>query len=245
MGISQYDPAAAGRLAWNAGKQVGAKRALKIKQIWSIRFFLDREGRMRDRALFDLAIDSKLRGCDLVKIKIGTLVSGPAIRFRSMVIQQKTGRPVQFEITADTRASLLAWLERRGGTVDDFAFPSHVSADGHLSTRQYARLVDEWVTAIGLPAAEYGTHSSRRTKASIIYKATGTCEPSRSCSVTARSRTQSDISGWMLTTHSPYRSLPRSNPSDFAGACYCAVGEAPHIGRSDRNFIFPKATLPL
>lgn len=111
---------------------------------------------MRDRALFDLAINSKLRGCDLVKIKIGALVSGPAIRSRSMVIQQKTGRPVQFEITADTRASLLSLLERRGGTVDDFAFPSRVSADGHLSTRQYARLVDEWVTAIGLAAAEYG-----------------------------------------------------------------------------------------
>src|SRR5690606_25254350 len=119
MGISQYDPAAAGRPAWNAGKQVGAKRALKVKQIWLIRFFLDREGRMRDRALFDLAIDSKLRGCDLVKMKIGSLVSGPAIRTRSMVIQQKTGRPVQFEITADARASLLSWLERRGGSVHD------------------------------------------------------------------------------------------------------------------------------
>jgi len=153
MGISQYDPAAAGRPAWNAGRQVGAKRALKVKQIWSIRFFLDREGRMRDRALFDLAIDSKLRGCDLVKIKIkiGTLVAGPTIRSRSMVIQQKTGRPVQFEITSDTRASLLAWLGRRGGTVDDFAFPSRVNADRHLSTRQYARLVDEWVAGIWHP----------------------------------------------------------------------------------------------
>ena len=99
--------------------------------------------------------------------------AGPAIRSRSMVIQQKTGRPVQFEITADTRASLLAWLERRGGTIDDFAFPSRVVADGHLSTRQYARLVDEWVTAIGLTPEEYGTHSLRRTKASLIYKATG------------------------------------------------------------------------
>ncbi|MGN6538572.1 MAG: tyrosine-type recombinase/integrase [Mesorhizobium sp.] len=158
---------------WNAGKQVGAKRALKVKQIWLIRFFLDREGRMRDRALFDLAIDSKLRGCDLVKMKIGSLVSGPAIRNRSMVVQQKTGRPVQFEITADTRASLLAWLERRGGSVDDFAFPSRVDPDGHLSTRQYARLVDEWVTAIGLRPEEYGTHSLRRTKAALIYKATG------------------------------------------------------------------------
>lgn len=133
MGISQYDPAAAGGPAWNAGRQVGAKRALKVRQIWSIRFFLDREGRMRDRALFDLAIDSKLRGCDLVKIRIGTLVAGPTIRTRSMVIQQKTGRPVQFEITADIRSSLLAWLERRGGTVDDFAFPSRISTDGHLA----------------------------------------------------------------------------------------------------------------
>lgn len=126
MGISKYDPAAKGRPAWNAGKQVDAKRALKVKQIWLIRFFLDREERMRDRALFDLAIDSKLRGCDLVKMKIGSLVSGSAIRARSMVVQQKTGRPVQFEITADTRASLLAWLERRGGSIDDYAFPSRV-----------------------------------------------------------------------------------------------------------------------
>jgi len=173
VGISKYDPAAKGRPAWNAGKQVGAKRALKVKQIWLIRFFLDREQRMRDRALFDLAIDSKLRGCDLVKMKIGSLVSGSAIRARSMVVQQKTGRPVQFEITADTRASLLAWLERRGGSIDDYAFPSRVDHEGHLSTRQYARLVDEWVTAIGLRPEEYGTHSLRRTKAALIYKATG------------------------------------------------------------------------
>ena len=173
MGISQYDPAAAGRPAWNAGKQVGAKRALKIKQIWSIRFYLDREGRMRDRALFDLAIDSKLRGCDLVKIEIGTLVAGSTIRERSMIVQQKTGRPVQFEITTDARGSLLAWLERRGGIIDDYAFPSRIHPAGHLSTRQYARLVDEWVTAIDLRSEEYGTHSLRRTKASIIYKATG------------------------------------------------------------------------
>jgi integrase len=173
MGISQYDPAARGRPAWNAGRQVGAKRALKVRQIWAIRFFLDREGRMRDRALFDLAIDSKLRGCDLVKLKIGTLVIGHDIRARAMVIQQKTGRPVQFEITSDARTSLLAWLERRGGSVEDYAFPSRADPNNHLSTRQYARLVDEWVIAIGLRKEEYGTHSLRRTKASLIYKATG------------------------------------------------------------------------
>ena len=173
MGISQYDPAARGRPAWNAGWQVGAKRGLKVRQIWAIRFFLDREGRMRDRALFDLAIDSKLRGCDLVKLKIGTLVTGHDIRARAMVIQQKTGRPVQFEITTDATASLLAWLERRGGSVEEFAFPSRADPNDHLSTSQHARLVDEWVTAIGLRKEEYGTHSLRRTKASLIYKATG------------------------------------------------------------------------
>ncbi|RYG28861.1 MAG: integrase [Burkholderiales bacterium] len=173
MGHSHYDPAMRHRPAWNTGRMVGTKRPLTQKQIWAIRFFLDREARLRDRALFDLALDSKLRGCDLVKIRIGDVVSGAEIRTRSIVIQQKTGRPVQFELTADVRASLLAWLERRGGTVDDYAFPSRVDRTGHLSTRQYARLVDEWVTAIGLRRAEYGTHSLRRTKAAMIYKATG------------------------------------------------------------------------
>ena len=173
MGHSHYDPAMQNRPAWNAGKMVGTKRPLTQKQIWAVRFFLDREVRLRDRALFDLALDSKLRGCDLVKIKIGDVVSGTGIRTRSIVIQQKTGRPVQFELTADVRASMLAWLERRGGTVDDYVFPSRVDRTGHLSTRQYARLVDEWVTAIGLRRAEYGTHSLRRTKAAMIYRATG------------------------------------------------------------------------
>ena len=173
MGYSRYDPAIQMRPAWNAGKDVGTKRPLTQKQIWGVRFFLDHGGRLRDRALFDLAIDSKLRGCDLVKITIGDLVSGAEVRTRSRVIQQKTGRPVQFELTADVRASLLAWLERRGGSIDDYAFPSRVDHTGHLSTRQYARLVDEWVTAIGLRRSEYGTHSLRRTKASMIYKATG------------------------------------------------------------------------
>ncbi|MDH4985044.1 tyrosine-type recombinase/integrase [Aminobacter anthyllidis] len=167
MGIAQHDPAALGRPAWNAGRKVGVKKPLKQRQIWAIRFYLDREGRMRDRALFDLAIDSKLRGCDLVKIKIGTLVTGQEVRTRAMVIQQKT------EITADVRASLLAWLERRGGTIDDYAFPSRVDHADHLSTRQYARLVDEWVAAIGLRREDYGTHSLRRTKAAMIYKAIG------------------------------------------------------------------------
>ena len=173
MGYSRLDPAMQGRAAWNAGKTVGTKRPLTQKQIWAIRFYLDREGRLRDRALFDLAIDSKLRGCDLVKVAIGDLVSGPDVRTRAIVVQQKTGRPVQFELTADVRTSLLAWLERRGGTTGDFVFPSRINHASHMSTRQYARLVDEWVTAVGLRRAEYGTHSLRRTKAAMIYRATG------------------------------------------------------------------------
>ena len=173
MGYSQFDPAVQGRAAWNAGKTVGTKRPLTQKQIWAIRFFLDREGRLRDRALFDLAIDSKLRGCDLVKVAISDLVAGSDIGTRAIVVQQKTGRPVQFELTADVRVSLLAWLERRGGSTSDFFFPSRIDHANHMSTRQYARLVDEWVTAIGLRRAEYGTHSMRRTKAAMIYRATG------------------------------------------------------------------------
>ena len=158
---------------WNAGRKVGSKRALKQRQVWAVRFFLDHNRRLRDRAMFDLAIDSKLRGCDIVKIKIGDLVIGDQIRSRAIVVQQKTGRPVQFELMADARASLFAWLGYRGGTVDDYAFPSRSDRFGHISTRQYARLVDEWITGIGLKREEYGTHSMRRTKASIIYKATG------------------------------------------------------------------------
>jgi len=173
MGHSEYDPVAKEQRPWNAGRKLGAKRALKAQQVWAIRFWLDRERRLRDRAMFDLAIDSKLRGCDIVKIKIGDLVSGGRVRSRAIVVQQKTGRPVQFELLEPARGSLLAWFERRGGTLDDHAFPSRVDHADHISTGQYARLVDEWVTGIELRREDYGTHSLRRTKASIIYKQTG------------------------------------------------------------------------
>jgi integrase len=146
MGRSEFDPANREKRAWNAGRIVGAKRALKPQQVWAIRFWLDRECRLRDRALFELAVDSKLRGCDVVKVRIGDLVSSGRIRTRATVVQQKTGRPVQFEILEPARTTLLAWLERRGGTLDDYAFPSRINHAAHMSTRQYARLVDEWVT---------------------------------------------------------------------------------------------------
>jgi len=172
MGHSTFDQVDTGP-AWNAGRNLGAKRPLKPKEIWAIRFMLDLARKLRDRALFDLAIDSKLRGCDLVKVKIGDLVSGGRVRNRAIVIQQKTKRPVQFELLEPARTTILAWLERRCGGLDDFAFPSRSDRSDHLSTRQYARLVDEWVTGIGLRREDYGTHSLRRTKAALIYKQTG------------------------------------------------------------------------
>jgi integrase len=108
-----------------------------------------------------------------VKIRISDLTNGGRVRNRATIVQQKTGRPVQFELLETARTSISEWLDHRGGTFDDYAFPSRLNNAGHLSTRQYARLVDEWISAIGLRPADYGTHSLRRTKASIIYKATG------------------------------------------------------------------------
>lgn len=173
MGHSDLDPAVHERRPWNAGQNVGPKRPLKPRDIWAIRLYLDEHKRLQDRALFDLVIDSKLRGCDLVKLKIGDPVSGGSIRNRCTVVQQKTGRPVQFEIMPEAHKSLTAWLDRRRGTIHDFVFPSRIDYLGHLSTRQYARLVDEWVSTVGLNRREYGTHSLHRTKAALIYKATG------------------------------------------------------------------------
>jgi integrase len=123
--------------------------------------------------MFDLAIDNKLRGCDIVKIRTGDLESGGRVRSRALIVQRKTGRPVQFKLLEPARASILAWLERRGGTLDDFALPSRTDPAKHINTRQYAKLVNEWVTGIGLRRENYGTHSFRRTKASLIYKQTG------------------------------------------------------------------------
>lgn len=173
MGQSRLDPAFEERKPWNEGRLVGAKRALKQQQVWAIRFWLDQHRRLRHRALLDFAIDSKLRGCDVVRVRIGDVVSGGRVRDRALIIQQKTKRPVQFEIMETARKTMRAWLERRGGTLNDYVFPSRNDYMGHMSTRQYARLVHGWVIGIGLQAQEYGTHSLRRTKASIIYKATG------------------------------------------------------------------------
>ena len=113
MGHSEYDLTAKDRRPWNVGRMVGAKRPLKPQQVWAIRFWLDREGRLRDRAMFDLAIDGKLRGCDVVRVKIGDLVSSGRVRSRAIVVQQKTSRPVQFELLEASRGSILPCATRR------------------------------------------------------------------------------------------------------------------------------------
>ncbi len=158
---------------WNKGRFIGPKPPFKPKQVWAIRLHLQREMRLRDLAMFDLAVDSKLRGCDLVRLRTGQLVVNATVRQRATTIQQKTERPVQFELTEQTRDSLLAWLVHRGGSLGDHGFPSRTRTGKHLSTRQYARLVGEWVEAVGLGRSAYGTHSLRRTKVALIYKRTG------------------------------------------------------------------------
>jgi integrase len=154
-------------------RATGTKRALKPVQVWRIRIRLQVEQRLRDLALFDLALDSKLRGCDLVGLKLSDVASGDRVRGRAMILQRKTGRPVQFEITEQTRRSIAAWISVKELSNDDWLFPSRSKRRAHLSTRQYARLVDRWVGLLGLDPAAYGTHSMRRTKVSLLYKKTG------------------------------------------------------------------------
>ena len=157
---------------WNKGKLMGQKLPLKLKEIWAIRVRLQMADRKRDLALFNLAIDSKLRGSDLVKIMVSDISNARSVMSRAMVMQQKTGRPVQFEITESTREAISDWISCRGLTTSDFLFPSRVAASPHISTRQYARIVEAWVKDVGLDSALYGTHTLRRTKPTLIYKRT-------------------------------------------------------------------------
>ena len=158
---------------WNAGRLIGPKAPLKPKHIWAIRQQLKTNGQIRDLAMFNCALDAKLRGCDLVKLRIGDVAIGGSIRQRSTVVQQKTGRPVPFEITEPARDALSSWLRVRNGRSDDWLFPSRSAPGRHIGTRQYARLVDKWVRMIDLEPTAYGTHSLRRTKVALIYKKTG------------------------------------------------------------------------
>jgi len=160
------------RTPWNKGKIIGQKAPLKLRDIWAIRIRLQMDNRLRDLALFNLAIDSKLRGCDLVKLRLSDIAHGGQIARRAIVLQQKTQRPVQFELTDQTRESVSRWVEYARLHASDYLFKSRIKRSAHITTRQYARIVDSWVADIGLDPTAYGTHSLRRTKASMIYRRT-------------------------------------------------------------------------
>ena len=158
------------QIPWNKGKLVGQKSPLKLKEIWAIRIRLQLSNHIRDLALFNLAIDSKLRSCDLIKIRVMDIAHGTTISNRAIVMQQKTHQPVQFEITEQTRESISNWIENAHLNSQDYLFKSRFKSSLHISTRQYGRIVEKWVSQIGLDTTAYGTHSMRRTKATLIYR---------------------------------------------------------------------------
>jgi integrase len=155
------------------GAPRGQKRPFRPREVWAIRARLEMLGEVRNLALLNLAIDSKLRGCDLVRLKVSDVFSAGSVRERAMVIQKKTARPVQFEITKLTATSLVSHVQKANLSNSDFLFPSRNTCSAHLSTRQYHRIVDKWVRQIGLKVSDYGTHSLRRTKVAQLYRNTG------------------------------------------------------------------------
>ena len=160
------------REPWNKGKIVGQKAPFKTKDIWALRVRLQIDSRLRELALFNLGIDSKLRGCDLVSLKVRDICHGDQVATRATVMQQKTQRPVQFEITPAAREAVQKWIKQAQLRSEDFLFPSRLHESEHLGTRQYARILDGWVAELGLDPTSYGTHSMRRTKATLIYRRT-------------------------------------------------------------------------
>jgi integrase len=164
--------AASKRVPWNKGKMIGPRPPLRQKHVWAIRTRLQIERQLRDLALFNLAIDSKLRGCDLVAIRVDDVApNGYAIE-RASVRQRKTGRPVRFELTEQTRLAIDEYLTTGGKKPGEYLFNGRRTGQG-MTTRQYARLLADWLVGIGLDPHVYGTHSLRRTKATLIYRRTG------------------------------------------------------------------------
>ena len=159
-------------IPWNKGKLVGQKPPLKLREIWAIRIRLQLARRTRDLALFNLAIDSKLRACDLVRIRVTDVAQGDQVAHRAIILQRKTRRPVRFEIAGQAREALKRWIKEADLRSQQYLFPSVLRKGQHLSTRQYARLVRDWIAEIGLNPMDYGTHSLRRTKATLIYRRT-------------------------------------------------------------------------
>jgi integrase len=166
-------PVASKHIPWNKGKLTGPKPPLRPKHVWSIRTKLQMADRKRDLALFNLAIDSKLRGCDVVALKVEDIAPHGYAVDRATVRQKKTGRPVRFELTEQTRQALDDYLSVANRKRGDFLFAAQRQPGRALSIRQYARLVGDWINGIGLDRCLFGTHSLRRTKATLIYRRTG------------------------------------------------------------------------
>jgi integrase len=158
------------RVPWNKGKIVGAKPPLRPKHVWSIRTKV--EERIRDLALFNIAIDSKLRGCDL-GLKVDDVAASGYAADRASVRQKKTGRPVKFGLTESTRQAIDDYLRATGKKPGDRLFTGRRGPGCNLTTRQYARLLSGWLSGIGVDPHLFGTHSLRRTKATLIYRRTG------------------------------------------------------------------------
>jgi integrase len=165
--------AAPRRTPWNKGKLIGARPPLRPKHVWSIRTRLLVEGRTRDLAMFNLAIDSKLRGCDVTALRVEDIAPNGYAIDRATVRQKKTGRPVKFELTDQTRQAVDDYLKATGKRPGEFLFTGRRGIGQCMTTRQYARLVSGWLTSIGLDPRLFGTHSLRRTKATLIYRRTG------------------------------------------------------------------------
>ena len=161
------------RKPWNEGKLIGAKPPLRPKHVWSIRTKLQIAKRTRDLAMFNLAIDSTLRGCDVVALKVEDIAPSGYSIDRATVRQKKTGEPVKFEITEQTRQAVDDYIRTARKKPGEFLFTGRYGLGGCMSTRQYARLVSEWIASIGLDPNLFGTHSLRRTKATLIYRRTG------------------------------------------------------------------------
>lgn len=167
------EPKPARREPWNKGKLIGAEPPLRPSQVWSIRTKLQMGDRKRDLALFNLAIDSKLRGSDIVALRVDDVAPSGYAMDRATIRQRKTGRPVRFELTEQTRSAVDDYLRMTARKAGQFLFAGRGDSSHGLTTRQYARLVHEWVGCIGLDPAKFGTHSLRRTKAVLIYRRTG------------------------------------------------------------------------
>ena len=161
------------RTPWNKGKLIGAKPPLRPNQVWSIRTRLLIQGRARDLALFNLGIDSKLRGCDVVALRVEDVAPNGYAVDRTTVRQRKTGRPVKFELTDQTRQAVDDYLKAANKKSGEYLFAGRRGQSRAMSTHQYAQLLGDWVASIGLDPRVFGTHSLRRTKATLIYRRTG------------------------------------------------------------------------